>query len=626
VSLVGRQIGRYRILEQLGQGGMSVVYKGLDTTLDREVAVKVLHPHLAQKPESRKRLDREARAVARLHHPNILEVYDFSGADSPEAYLVTEYIRGKTLREFISAEPLSPPEVAAMVMHELANALAHAHEAGVLHRDLKPENVMVRDDGVVKLTDFGIAKILDRDEKMTMTGALVGSPAHMAPEIIEGEESGAEADVFSLGTMLYLFVTGKLPFTAPNTTATLKRILDCAYEDPRQSVPTCSDELAEIIGTCLQRQPGNRYPSAAKLRDALAGLLSELGLTRPHEELPRFFLDPKGYRRDLVGRVTRTLLDRARRLIGEKKAARALSALNQVLAHDPTNAEAAGLLDAMKARKLREARNRRLVRAAAAAGSAFVVGMAALKGLSLATRAPAPRVPLSFGPHEIVLASVAWPQREARPPPSDDAGAVEAALEGPQRAPVKDPARPATVAVKPSPLPAPPAGRLAPERVEPAPTPAPPALVDVVVNVRPFGYVTIDDGPRSVDALAVHKLSIPPGVHRFLVTCDDYCDAGGAVRSEAVAAGGPPLNIVAPLKASLLSFEGFPADAVVQVGAESRPAGLTLATPFRVTTPSEGRRIMAHEVRYTVSHAGAVVAQGTARVAPGKLEIVRRAP
>ncbi len=614
MSLVGRQIGRYRILEQLGQGGMSVVYKGLDTTLDREVAVKVLHPHLSQKAESRKRLDREARAVARLHHPNILEVYDFSGADSPEAFIVTEYIRGKTLREFIAGEPLSPPEVAAMVLHEIANALTHAHEAGVLHRDLKPENVMVRDDGVIKLTDFGIAKILDRDEKMTMTGALVGSPAHMAPEIIEGEESGAEADVFSLGTMLYLFVTGKLPFTAPNTTATLKRILDCVYEDPRQTVPTCSDELTEIIGTCLQRQPANRYPTAGKLRDALAGLLGELGLSRPHEELPRFFLDPRGYRKELVGRITSTLLDRAQKLIADKKSARALSALNQVLAHDPTNAQAAGLLDAMKARKLREARTKRLLRLATVGGSTFVIGMAALKGVQVATRAPEPTVPLSFGPHEVVLASVNWPQKVVEAPPVPiDAGVPEPVVDAGMAMPI----------TKPTPKPTP-VVRTTPEK-SPEALPGP-SLVEVTINVRPFGYVTVDNGPRSADQLAVHKLQLPPGEHRFVVTCDDACDTNGTTRKELVTSGGPPINIVAPLKASMLSFEGFPADAVVQIGAESRAAGSTLSEPFRITTPTEGRRILAHEVRYTVSHAGAVLQSDVARVTPGKLEFVRRRP
>ncbi|HZI05251.1 MAG TPA: serine/threonine-protein kinase, partial [Archangium sp.] len=174
---IGRNIGRYRILEELGSGGMSVVYKGLDTALDREVAVKVLHPHLANKSESRRRLAREAKAVARLHHPNILEVFDFSAEGAQDAFLVTEYVRGRTLKEYVDElGRLELPELAAMILHEIAAALAHAHESGVIHRDLKPENVMVREDGVLKLMDFGIAKLLDIEERMTVTGALVGSP------------------------------------------------------------------------------------------------------------------------------------------------------------------------------------------------------------------------------------------------------------------------------------------------------------------------------------------------------------------------------------------------------------------------------------------------------------------
>ncbi|MBL8920741.1 MAG: serine/threonine protein kinase [Myxococcaceae bacterium] len=621
MSLVGRQIGRYRILEQLGQGGMSVVYKGLDTALDREVAVKVLHPHLSTKPESRKRLDREARAVARLHHPNILEVYDFSGADSAEAFIVTEYIRGKTLREFISAEPLSPPEIAAMVMHEIAGALAHAHDQSVLHRDLKPENVMVRDDGVIKLTDFGIAKILDRDEKMTMTGALVGSPAHMAPEIIEGEESGAEADVFSLGTMLYLFVTGKLPFTAPNTTATLKRILDCVYEDPRQSSPTCSDELTEIIGRCLQRAPGERYATAGKLRDALAGYLSELGLTRPHEELPKFFLDPKGYRKDVEQRIIGTLLERAQKLIAEKRSARALSCLNQVLAHDPTNERATLLLDAMKAKKLREQRTKRLLRLTAAGGTAFIIGMAALKGAQIATRAPEPPIVLPFGPHDVVLTSVRWSPLRVEPLVEPDAGVAElidagtagSADAGPALAVVK-PRNGTPVIVKP------------PEKRPDQPQVTPPAAaIEVQVMVRPFGFLAIDGEPRSADALAMHRLKLSPGDHRFTVTCDD-CEASGITRTVSIAPGQEAISLVAPLKPSLLSFDGFPSEAIVQVGAETRTVAESMSSPFRITTPPEGRRAMLHDVKYSVTLQGATLAQDVARVQPGKLLVVRRAP
>ncbi|MBX5484538.1 MAG: serine/threonine protein kinase, partial [Myxococcaceae bacterium] len=355
MSLVGRHIGRYRILEQLGQGGMSVVYKGLDTSLDREVAVKVLHSHLAGKEESRRRLAREAKAVARLHHPNILEIYDFASAETGEqAYIVTEYIRGQTLRQYAESTGFEPPEIAAMVVHEIAAALAQAHESGIIHRDLKPENVMVREDGVLKLMDFGIARIVDRDDRMTMTGALVGSPAHMAPEIIEGEEAGPEADVFSLGTMLYFFATGRLPFTAPNTTATLKRILDGIYEDPRQLVPTVSDDLAEIIATCLARQPTSRYANAVKLRDALHDYLEGLGLGRTTEELQAFFADPSGYRKALVPRLSSALLARSEALIAEKRPARALAALNQILAHDPSNARALELLSQMNAARKKQ--------------------------------------------------------------------------------------------------------------------------------------------------------------------------------------------------------------------------------------------------------------------------------
>ena len=590
MSLVGRHIGRYRILEQLGQGGMSVVYKGLDTTLDREVAVKVLHPHLATKPESRRRLEREAKAVARLHHSNILEVFDFAGVDSVEAYIVTEFIRGKTLREFITAEALSPPEIAAMVVYEIANALSHAHEQGVIHRDLKPENVMVRDDGVIKLMDFGIAKILDRDEKMTMTGALVGSPAHMAPEIIEGEEAGAEADIFSLGTMLYLFATGKLPFTAPNTTATLRRVLDCVYDDPRQVMPTVSDGLAEIIATCLQRDPMARYPTATKLRDALAAHLAEVGITRPHEELPRFFLAPHDYRKEIVGRVTRALLDQAERLLAEKKSARALAALNQVLAHDPSNTRAEELLGAMRTRGAREARAKRLVRASLWLGTLFILAMGGAAGFRVATLAPdyQPKVPLK-GP-EVTLAGVQWPL-----PP----------------APVvaSEPVTPTRAVDEPMPLSPPP--------------PTVPNLVEVQVLVRPWGFVSVDHGPPTAEALPIHRLKLTPGPHDFTITCD-ACDSAGVTRSERISLRQDPIAFAAPLKPSLVSFDGYPPDASVRVGREERTVAESKARPFRIVTPPEGWKEMRHLVRYEVSLDGKTLDSGERAVEPGRSALIER--
>lgn len=590
MSLVGRHIGRYRILEQLGQGGMSVVYKGLDTSLDREVAVKVLHPHLSGKEESRKRLAREAKAVARLHHPNILEVFDFSGIESAEAYIVTEYIRGQTLRQFVTEQPLKPPEIAAMVVHQIASALTHAHEAGVIHRDLKPENVMVRDDGLLKLMDFGIAKILDRDEKMTMTGALVGSPAHMAPEIIEGEEAGAEADVFSLGTMLYLFATGQLPFTASNTTATLRRILEGIYTDPRQVVPTISDELAEIISMCLMRQPTARYANAGKLRDALGSYLAELGLVRVNEELTAFFQDPPSYRDALQGRLIDAFLAHAEKVLAQKRQAKAIASLNLVLAYEPRHARALALLETMRKLKASAARNARVRKLAAVAAAVSVV---AGGGYALAATVWAPppiSPPMISDPLQVVLPKETWPEPPASLSP--------APIEEPKPAVIVPPPRP-TLAVA-------------------RPVPVPPVPVEVLV--KPYGYLTVDAAPRR-EASARHLLALAPGKHTLTVSCE-YCVSNGRSIELEVKAGEPPgpVRLVAPLKPSSLSFRG-PDEALVRVGSEQRTVAESRRNPFKIEMPPDGYATLQHQVKVEVTQGGKVTTR-THNVIPGEAVVI----
>jgi eukaryotic-like serine/threonine-protein kinase len=547
-TLVGRQIGRYRILEELGSGGMSVVYKGLDTALDREVAVKVLHPHLSGKDESRRRLAREAKAVAKLHHPNILEVFDFSTAESEDAYIITEYIRGQTLRAFAEGERFEPPEVAAMAISEIAAALAHAHESGVIHRDLKPENVMVREDGVLKLMDFGIAKIVDRDDKMTVTGSLVGSPAHMAPEIIEGLEAGAEADVFSLGTMLYLLAVGQLPFTAPNTTATLKRILDCAYDDPRQHNPMVSDELAEIISRCLDRAPSGRYPNAGKLRDALAAYLDGLGLSRPHEELQRFFAGPAAYRKALLPVLVERRLARADRFLAEARPAKALACLNHVLALDPANARARSLLEVMDQARRRQ-RKKALAKRSAASGA---IGASALGLLAfaLATRPPPPPAPVDH---------LATPFPEVPGPPVAEL--------------------PILTTVEPASQP-----RAAPAATQERAAPGGTGKVLVSLQVRPYAYVQVDGAPRSAEALAEHRLQLAPGPHQVRITCQ-VCEPSTEAITVPAEPTEEPVRLAARPLPSLLVFAVDPPDATVRVGAVSRAASLTSAQPFEVVIP-----------------------------------------
>src|SRR3954465_15876597 len=187
---------RYRLIEEVGQGGMAVVFRAQDETLKREVAIKGLHQHLASEPESKARLEREAQAVAKLRHPNILEIFDYSGTSSTSSYIVTEFIDGQTLTQFLSTHIIGFSEVAALLAAEICGALGHAHGVGIIHRDVKPENVMIRRDGLVKLMDFGIAQMLDL-ARMTVTGQLLGSPAYMAPEIVEGKRIDFRTDVFS---------------------------------------------------------------------------------------------------------------------------------------------------------------------------------------------------------------------------------------------------------------------------------------------------------------------------------------------------------------------------------------------------------------------------------------------
>ena len=172
-GLIGSRLGRYEILSEIGQGGMSVVYKARDTELEREVAVKVMHAFLAEQPEARARFRREAVAVARLRHPHIIEIFDYSGESATESYIVTELVDGFALSELVQQGAIHPPEAALVLARPIVDALVHAHGHGVIHRDLKPENILVARDGTLKLTDFGIARMLDI-QTLTVTGTLLG--------------------------------------------------------------------------------------------------------------------------------------------------------------------------------------------------------------------------------------------------------------------------------------------------------------------------------------------------------------------------------------------------------------------------------------------------------------------
>ncbi len=347
-----KRIEKYEILDEIGHGGMATVYRARDTKLDRLVALKVMHPHLRAAREARARFEREAKTVARLRHPGILEIYDFSGEESSEAYIATELLTGPTLRVFAEKTPDIPAEIVACLGIEIARALGAAHDAGVIHRDVKPENVLFHEARCIKLTDFGIAQMADA-QSMTATGQVLGSPGHMAPEQIEGKDSDARTDLFALGTVLYFLAVGRLPFAGKNPHQVLKRIIDGDYTDPMRVKPTIGARLGDVLVRLLARDREQRIASAPLLEKALTAFLVEMKIDDPSAALREYLRDPAThaaeYRRRAIARGT----ELAEQALAARDVRSAGDHLNRVLAFDPTHARAIHLTRTIGRRHLR---------------------------------------------------------------------------------------------------------------------------------------------------------------------------------------------------------------------------------------------------------------------------------
>jgi tRNA A-37 threonylcarbamoyl transferase component Bud32 len=327
---------RYRIIEEVGQGGMAVVYRAHDEKLRREVAVKVLHAHLLAEPESRARLEREACAVAKLNHDGILQIFDYASDEAANSYIVTEFIDGQTLKQFLSNRKLPVPEIAALMVIEIGEALCHAHSLGIIHRDMKPENVMVRKDGFLKLMDFGVAQVVDL-ERMTVTGQILGSPAYMAPEVLDGRTLDFRSDVFSVGVMLYQMATGSLPFPGKNPHEVLRKVSEGKFGDPRTVNRLVSDQLARVIAKAMARKPEDRYATLSAMLDDLRAYTADAGLTATRDELRDYLTDPDNYEKDLVPRLVSALVSSGLREQAANRRARALEVWNRALAFEPDN-------------------------------------------------------------------------------------------------------------------------------------------------------------------------------------------------------------------------------------------------------------------------------------------------
>jgi serine/threonine protein kinase len=283
------QIGRYELLGKIGEGAHGVVYLATDPKLGREVAIKALQPDLAGDESVQNRFRREMRSIAKLKHPNIIELVDFSDPDAEWPYLVMERLHGETLLDLISRmkKPLTPVAAAAAA-HEICLALEHAHEQGIVHRDLKPENVFLEPNGRIVLCDFGIA-VGFLGEENTLSGKntkLLGSPLYMSPEqILADSKTGPPSDLFALGSCLYFLVTGEHAFAEESILGVLKRIsLGAAKALPPEIANT---RLGTIISKLLKANLAERYQSADEVAEALATVISEGGEIDPRRALKK---------------------------------------------------------------------------------------------------------------------------------------------------------------------------------------------------------------------------------------------------------------------------------------------------------------------------------------------------
>lgn len=285
--MIGQALGHYRIESKLGEGGMGVVYRALDTHLDRPVAIKILRPGATTSPERRRRFQQEAKAASALNHPNIVHIYDISCSGGMD-YIAMEFVDGKTLDRLIGKSGLSLKD-ALKIAIQIADALARAHAAGIVHRDLKPANIIVGEDGRVKLLDFGLAKLMEtvdapvdseagtatitaRGDVQTEEGTIVGTVAYMSPEQAEGKKVDARSDIFSFGSMLYEMASGRRPFEGANKISLLSAILNKEPPPLAEAAPDLPAELDKIIWRCLRKDPGRRAQHADDIKLALEEL------------------------------------------------------------------------------------------------------------------------------------------------------------------------------------------------------------------------------------------------------------------------------------------------------------------------------------------------------------------
>ena len=270
---------RYEIIRSIGEGGMANVYLGYDTILDRNVAIKVLRGDLSNDEKFVRRFQREALSASSLAHPNIVEVYDV-GEDNGLYYIVMEYIEGKTLKQLLKKRGTLTLSEAIDIMLQLTDGMAHAHDSYIIHRDLKPQNIMIKDDGQIKITDFGIAMALNSTQ-LTQTNSVMGSVHYLPPEQASGKGCTIKSDIYSMGIIFYELLSGSLPFKGDNAVEIALKHMRDPLPSLREENPAIPQSIENIIRKATAKNPKNRYDDARSMHEDLLTALDDDRINEP---------------------------------------------------------------------------------------------------------------------------------------------------------------------------------------------------------------------------------------------------------------------------------------------------------------------------------------------------------
>jgi serine/threonine protein kinase len=278
---LGRMFGNYELVQKVGQGGMGLVYKGRQVSLDRIVAVKILNKSLCDNVEFIKRFEREAKSIARINHPNIMAVYDFGQTDGLY-YMVTEFIEGSSLSKQISDSVMLTVDRLAPLLVQCLAGLAHVGTTGIVHRDIKPDNILITLDGIAKIADFGLAKDVSRNDStdLTAVGLAMGTPAYMSPEQCMGRKLDGRSDIYALGVTAYLALTGEKPFVGQSSFEIMTKQREYTPPPPRQLNPAIPKEVSDLVMRMLAKNPQDRFKDAEDCRQAWIDLGNRLGFMR----------------------------------------------------------------------------------------------------------------------------------------------------------------------------------------------------------------------------------------------------------------------------------------------------------------------------------------------------------